>query len=617
MDAPLDLVTLVQRATQAYASRPLFTYERALEPSNGGPDEKPSWTQMLYGDLARDEVRLRAALARLGVKRGDRVAIISKNRPEWVVVAVAVHALGGVVVPMYEAQHVDDWRHILRDAKAKVCFVSTAAIDAKVRAMLGELPALAHVVTFERAGASDVSFGHLVASGQPGDAPFVVPAPDDDAAYIYTSGTTGKPKGVKLSHRAFAFVARATRDAWGRTSSDRSVSILPWAHVGGFCELLCGIQLGGCAALLSSIERLAETMRETRPTMMVAVPRVWNALYDAIQKGLADQPPALRWLFATAIAAEKKKRAGLPLRKRERVARRIARRVLFPKVRARLGGELRLALSGAAALSKDVGEFFACLGLEVYEIYGQTEAGGVSTLNRAGAVKLGSVGKALDGVRIEIDRSVGDADDGSGEIVLHTPGAMSEYHGLPDETAAVKRADGGIRTGDLGRLDAGGFLFVTGRVREVYKLENGKFVTPVPIEEGLGLSPYIAQAFVWGLNRPHNVALLVVDGVSLRKWCEANGVRGEVGDVLDDPRVRDLYTREVAQRTTVFKGYERVRAFALLAEPFTTDNGLLTPTLKVKRGAVLARHRALLDSLYPLESFAPREHASPAPRVSR
>src|ERR1700728_1232782 len=187
MDEPRDLVTLFRRATESHASRPILAYEK------GG-----RWIEMLSADLARDEVRLRAALTRLGVRRGDRVAVISKNRPEWVVVMVATHALGAIIVPMYEVQHVDDWRHILRDAQAKVCFTSTLAIDAKVREMLGDLPALAHVIAF------DTSYPDLLATAHAGDAPLVVPDPKDDAAFIYTSGTTGKPKGVKLSHEAFA-----------------------------------------------------------------------------------------------------------------------------------------------------------------------------------------------------------------------------------------------------------------------------------------------------------------------------------------------------------------------------------------------------------------------------
>jgi long-chain acyl-CoA synthetase len=314
---------------------------------------------------------------------------------------------------------------------------------------------------------------------------------------------------------------------------------------------------------------------------------------------MADQRPAIRWLFHTAIAAEKKRRAGLPLRKRERLARRLAGRILFPKVRERLGGALRVGVTGAAALSKEVAEFFTCLGVDMFELYGQTETCAVSTANRTGAVRLGSVGKPVDGVRVVIDTSVGDADDGSGEIILYSPGAMRGYRALPTETAAVLGADGGVRTGDLGRVDADGFLFITGRVREVYKLENGKFVTPVPLEERIALSPYIAQAFVWGLNRPHNVALLVADMATLRKWCEAEGVTvQDTASLFGHAGVRALFAREITAQTAGCKGYERVVSFELLAEPFTTEAGLLTPTLKVKRNAVLARYKGKIEGLY-------------------
>jgi long-chain acyl-CoA synthetase len=369
--------------------------------------------------------------------------------------------------------------------------------------------------------------------------------------------------------------------------------------VGGFNELLLSFGNGVAIALPSGFDRLAAAMQATKPTMLVAVPRVWNGLYDAIQKAMAARPPAVQWLFRTALAAEKKRRAGVRLRKRERVARRLARRAIFPAIRAKLGGELRIAFSGAAALSKDVAELFEHVGIRVYEVYGQTETCAVSTANGTRGARLGTVGRPVRGVRIEIDRSVGDSDDPRcGEIVIHTPGRMSGYRGMPAETASVLREDGGIRTGDLGRVDEDGYVVITGRVREVYKLENGKFVTPVPIEEGLTLSPYILQAFVWGLNRPHNVALLVVDAAAVRAWCAEHGVHTSGTGVLENGRVRDLFAREVEARTSAFKGYERVRAFTLTDEPFTPDNGLLTPTLKAKRTAVFARHREALEKLY-------------------
>jgi len=583
-----DLATLIRRATQRHAPETLFRVDRGHD-----------WTRVTFADLAHDEVRLRAALARLGVKPGDRVGVIAKNRPEWAVVLAATLAAGAVIVPMYEVQSADDWRHILRDAKARVCFASTDAIYDRVRGMLGDLPDLGHLVGIDRAKPDDTSYRHLLGASSPEDACPVElePEPGEAAAFIYTSGTTGKPKGVRLSHAAFVFEMNAMADEWDIGPGDRNVSILPWAHVGGFCELILGIDRGACAAVPSAFDKLADAMRATRPTIIVAVPRVWNALYDAIQKGMAARPPALRWVWDAAITAEKKRRAGVRPKKRERAARRIAHRVLFPAVRAKLGGELRYAVSGAAALSKEIAEMFECIGIPMFEVYGQTETGAVSTANRPGQNKLGTVGRPLRGVRIEIDRSVGDADDGSGEIVIHTPGAMLGYHGLAEETASVLRDDGAIRTGDLGKLDSDGYLLITGRLREVYKLENGKFVTPVPIEESLTLSPFISQALVWGWNKPHNVALLVVDSAAVKKWCEANGVR-ETAEFLSDARVRDLFAREIEERTRGSKGYERIAAFALVAEAFTTDNGMLTPTLKLKRSVVLARHRARIDALY-------------------
>jgi long-chain acyl-CoA synthetase len=533
------------------------------------------------------------------VKRGDRVAIVSKNRPEWVAVMAASHALGATLVPMYEVQHEEDWRYILRDSGARVCFASTDPILAKLRAMTPNLPKLAHLIGVDREAKDEESYRHLLATSAASDSAVVFPAPDELAAIIYTSGTTGKPKGVELSHGAFAFTAIQTARLYGIEGSDRSLSIFPWAHVGGFCELLFSLEQGLQVTLPGAIDRIRDGMSATRPTLLAAPPRVWNAFHDAIQKAIADQKPAIRWLFRTGIEAQKKRRARLRLTKRERIVRRLAQRVLFPKVTGRLGGALRIGISGSAALSREVAELFEALGVHMYELYGQTEACAISTANHPGGNHLGTVGRPLPGVRVEIDRTVGDADDGSGEIILHTPAAMRGYHGMPDESASVLRADGAIRTGDLGKVDRDGYLHITGRVREVYKLENGKFVTPVPIEESLTVSPFVTQAFVWGLNKPHNIALLVADLAALRKWCSEQGVLGDdPAAIFADARVRDLFAREVSERTAEFKRYERIVAFDLLHEPFTTDGGLLTPTLKVKRNAVLARYRAKIDALY-------------------
>jgi len=287
-DAPRDLVTLVRRATTRHASRPLFAIDR-----DGG------WSRYTFADLAREEVRLRASLARLGVRPGDRVAIISKNREEWAVVLAATHALGAAIVPMYEMQHVDDWRHILHDAKARVCFASTDVIYARVRGLLGDLPISRTSSASNGARASTRTIRRFAISS--------TRAPRRGAARHAEPGRRGgvhlhlgndrQTEGGEAKPRLAGVRDERDQRRVGPRPGDRTVSILPWAHVGGFGELVAGIHLGFCAAVPSSFDKLAEAIRATRPTVIIAVPRVWNALYDAIHKGMAARPPALRWVW--------------------------------------------------------------------------------------------------------------------------------------------------------------------------------------------------------------------------------------------------------------------------------------------------------------------------------
>jgi long-chain acyl-CoA synthetase len=272
----------------------------------------------------------------------------------------------------------------------------------------------------------------------------------------------------------------------------------------------------------------------------------------------------------------------------------LAERIVFPKVRARFGGELKTAISGAAALSVDVARFIDALGIELLEVYGLTEVSAAATINRPGRSRLGTVGVALPGVELKIDGE----GEGGGEVLIKTPGVMCGYRGLREETRAVLDGEW-LRSGDLGRLDADGYLTITGRLREVYKLENGKFVSPAPIEEKLTMSPYIAQALVHGLNKPFNVALLVADLPAVKAWCRAQGVDELEADALfANPKVRDLLAAEVRALTAGFKGYERVERFHVVTEEFSLQNDMLTPTLKVKRRRVLEKWGTHLEKLY-------------------
>ena len=581
-----DLASMLKAAAERHGHRPLFGEKR------GG-----SWRWMTYREFDGKVARFRGALRSLGVGPGDWVAVISNNRSEWAVGGYACFTSGVVYVPMYEMQLEKDWRYILRDSEARVCLVASSAIHDKVTAMRPDLPRLERILSFE-AKDGDASFSSLLEGSAP--SPAAAAKPSDPAIFIYTSGTTGNPKGVRLTHANLACNVSALRGVAPFSADERAMSILPWAHVGGLCELNVTILLGNAIGLCEGVDKIAENLLELRPTWLGAVPRIWHKFHDAAEKNIAAQPRALQRIYRRAMRAGTKRRQGGRLSLKDHVALAVAERVIYPKIRARLGGNIRYAVSGAAALARDALEFIENIGIPLREVYGMTEASAIATaMGMEDTRKLGSVGRPLPGVRIEIDRDVEGADGENGEILIYGHGVMAGYHGLPEESARALLPDGGLRTGDLGRLDEGGFLYITGRVKELYKLENGKFVAPVPIEERLCRSPLIAQAFVYGLNRPHNVALLVCDKTALTAWCEKNGSRAKAPeDSLADARVRELYAKEVERESQGLKGYERIAGLALTFEEFTTQNDQLTPTLKLKRRNVLARHEKALFALY-------------------
>jgi long-chain acyl-CoA synthetase len=296
-------------------------------------------------------------------------------------------------------------------------------------------------------------------------------------------------------------------------------------------------------------------------------------------------------MVKTALATRKKQRLGEEVTLPEGLVLALTDKIVFSKVRARFGGNLKYAFSGGSAISVDVAEFIDGLGVTVYEGYGLTETSPITTANWPSSRKIGSVGRAIPGVKIEISNEH--------EIIVHGPNVMQGYHNQPQENAAVFTADGGFRTGDMGRIDDEGFLFITGRIKEQYKLENGKYVVPTPLEEQIKLSPYVANVMVYGDNKPFNVALVVANVDAVRKWGEENGASDkDVDKLLENPKVRALFKKELETYGEKFKGFEAVRDFAIIAEDFTTDNGMLTPSLKVKRRKVFEKYQPVIEALY-------------------
>ncbi|WP_437954946.1 long-chain fatty acid--CoA ligase [Sorangium sp. So ce119] len=612
-----NLVQLLDRSLSLYGPRPLF-----------GTKADGRWSWITYAEFGQLVARFRGGLASLGVQRGDRVALISNNRVEWAVAAYACFSMGVAVVPMYEAQLPAEWAFIINDCEAAVAIVATPQIYDKCRDLPEKAPSLKHIVClFEpeepggAPGAQTTSYGALLAAGEKGPAPAIEPTAADTACLIYTSGTTGNPKGVILSHGNIASNVCAVLDLIPFGSADRSLSFLPWTHSFGHTgELHVMVTVGASMALSESVDKIVANLAEVHPTVLMSVPRIFCRIYEGVQKQMTEKPALVQGLFRAGLRAAAKQNRGEALGLVERLTLAVADRVIFSKIRDKFGGKLKYAISGGAALSYEVAEFVDALGITVYEGYGLTETSPVVAVNYPGARRLGTVGKPIPGVRVEIDRSeTHGSTDGSthgsrqGEIVVYGPNVMVGYHKRDEENKAVMTEDGGFRTGDLGYLDEEGYLHVTGRIKEQYKLENGKYVAPSPIEDKLKLSPLINNAMVYGDNRLFNVALIVPELTALAEWARGEGLTFDSpGAMLKHPRVIARVQAEVDRCSSDAKGFEKVKKIALTDEDFTAENGMLTPTLKLKRRVVLQKYAPVLDALYSGATRAePREAAPP------
>jgi len=587
-----NLVELFERSVKLYGPRELF-----------GTKADGRWTWMTYAEMGRLVENFRGGLASLGVKRGDRVAIIANNRVEWAVAAYACYGLGAALVPMYEAQLPREWAFIINDCEAVAVITATPEIHDKCKEIPEKAPSLKHIIGLALPKSDPLSYEALLEAGAKSPVPAIKPEPKDTACLIYTSGTTGTPKGVILSHGNIASNINVVHELFPLSADDRSLSFLPWAHsFGHTCELHVLLSMGASMALAEAVDKIVQNLAEVKPTVLISVPRIFNRIYDGVNKQMAEKPAVVRNLFRAGLRAADKRRKGEALGLLEKATLTLASKVVFAKIREKFGGRLKYAMSGGAALSREVAEFIDGLGITVFEGYGLTETSPIVTTNCPGAHRIGSIGKTIPGVRVVLDTTE-TGDPKQGEIVVYGPNVMQGYHNRPEENEAVFTEDGGFRTGDLGRLDDEGFVYITGRIKEQYKLENGKYVSPAPLEEHLKLSPYILNAMIYGDNRLHNVALVVPDLEAVKKWAAGEGVSaGSDAELLEHARVKALVQAEVEKYSTEWRGFERVKKVTLTAEDFTTQNGMLTPSLKLKRRVVWQKYQGQIESLYEEEA---------------
>jgi long-chain acyl-CoA synthetase len=589
-----DLVDLCERSTAKYAERPLF-----------GTKRDGNWNWTTYGEFRELVARARGGLATLGVKAGDRVAMIADNCVEWAVAAYATYGLGATFVPMYRSQKPSERAFILQDCGANVAIIADSAIRE-------QLPPLQHVIALDAPPEDPNSFAALLEKGARSPTPPRAIEPDMIAGFVYTSGTTGAPKGVMQSHRNLVENVNSVHAIFTFEPEDRALSFLPWAHsYGQTAEVHALFSMGASVAINDKLENLLANLEEVKPTVLLAVPRIFNKIYQSVNEQIAEKPNLVQRLVRAGINSAIKKEHGEPLSALERLEIAVDEKLLFTKIRDKFGGRLRFTVSASATLGRDIAEFIDAIGVLVYEGYGLTETSPIVSANFPGMRKLGSVGKVVPGVRVVIDQSASHI-PGEGEIIVYGPNVMVGYHNRPEENAKAFTPDGGLRTGDIGRLDEDGYLYVTGRIKEQYKLENGKYVVPSPLEEELKLSPYISNVMLYGDGRPYNVALVAIDVNAVHKWADHEGVA--LGDDLArDPAVRDLISREIALHSKSFKGFERPRAFAIVTDELSVDTGFLTPTLKLKRAAVLKRYGDAIDGLYQGRPSTEVAHAPSSP----
>lgn len=593
-EAPDNLVEIFENSAAKYANN-LFIGEK---------DSSGEYQWVTYAQIATRVNNLRAGLASLGVQAGDTVGIIANNRKEWVIAEIATQGLRAAFVPMYEKELVTMWKYIIKDAAVKVLLVSKPEILEKVKNFPAEIPTLQHIYLIE--GTGDKTMATLEKKGAEKPVASQKPKYSDVAVLIYTSGTTGEPKGVLLSHGNLAENVKGAL-AWflNLTEEGRCISMLPWAHSFGITADLHAFMLrGGSIGIMGSVETLIDDLPKIQPSFMTTVPRVFNKVYNGVWAKMKEEGGLKLKLFEMALDAAKQKRetgkVGLKYK--------LLDKIVLHKIRERFGGRLVNAVTGSAPMNVEIAKFFIDVGIPTYDAYGLSETSPAITINSPlMGNRLGSVGKPINKTKVVIDRSrTGDNSD-DGEIICFGPQCMIGYHNKPEKTKEViveMNGMRGVRTGDRGRLDNEGFLFITGRFKEEYKLANGKYIHPDAVELEIKVLPWILNAMIYGAGQEYNVGLIVPDMKLLGQMAEKLNLSVEPESLFDPSNpagrnFKELLTAEVQNHLRKTIGsYEIPQKFAFILEDFTLESGMLTQTMKLKRQAVLDKYGDLLNSLY-------------------
>jgi long-chain acyl-CoA synthetase len=564
------------------------------------------WTPISFQQLFERVRSASLALANLGVRNGDRVAILSENRPEWAIVDYAALALGAADVPIYPTLPAAQVEYILRDSGASVAFASTQALLDKLLEVRPALPALRHVVAFDGSarGPDVLSFSELEALGRAlpvegWEAAALMARADDLATIIYTSGTTGDPKGVMLTHgNITSNVIAGLQRIPIQESPDQQecLSFLPLSHI---FERMAGhylmLHAGAIINYAGSIDTVSADMGEIRPTIMCSVPRLYEKIYARVQEnamaGSVVKRQIFRWAKRVGETCVDLTLAGKSVPLALAAQRGLADRLVFSKLRNRTGNRLRFFVSGGAPLNADIARFFLAAKLPILEGYGLTETSPVISVNTFHDLRLGAVGKPLPGVEVRI------AEDG--EIMTRGPHVMKGYYNKPDATRDVLEPDGWFHTGDIGEIDADGFLHITDRKKDIIVTAGGKNIAPQPIENMVKASQWVLNAVMLGDRRAYPIMLVVPNVPRLREWAKRHDYTFIDDDaLLARAETHEKIEREVKRMLRDLARFEVPKRFVLVKEDFSIEAGELTPTMKVRRRIVEQRYRERIEAAY-------------------
>ena len=561
-------------------------------------DEPGVWMDYTWGDVDRLVSRWQAGLEADGLQPGDRVAIMLRNSVNWVVFDQAAMGLDLVTVPLYTSDRADNIAYLVRDSGARLLVIESADQWELFAEVLDQLAGLKRVLCIKPlSGPSPDPRLKSIVDWLPKTAGAVRHLNRDGAklaSIIYTSGTTGKPKGVMLSHRNMLGNCFATLQCLAIYPDDLLLSFLPLSHT---LERTCGyygiVMCGAQTAFARSVPQLAEDLQTIRPTLLISVPRIYERVYGAIKQKLAEGPAARRKLFEAAVAvgwARFQHQQGRGPWKPGFLLWPVLKKLVASKVMARLGGRLRAATCGGAALSPEIAQLFIGLGLPVIQGYGLTETSPVVSTNRIEDNVPASIGKPIPGVQVKL----GDRD----ALLVKGPNVMLGYWNLADATKAMFTADGWLNTGDTARFDETGHLYITGRLKEIIVMSNGEKVPPVDMEAAILRDTLFEQVLVLGEGRPYLTAFVVINQEQWTKLASPNGMTTTVSAIMGSEPARKLVLDRVQRQLKSFPGYAQIHRVAVLAEPWTVENGLLTPTMKLKRLKVVESHKKEFEALY-------------------